>query len=613
MMTEEASNSQHPYTSPRPRNSILVLVVRHGEREDEAARRAYDEADNDDDGVPKRKTYKKANKQDRVDPKMTSLGYQLAAYAWYKIKMMLIHAGVMDGVTVFSSPLRRAVGTAMMLSVVNSYHTINVAMSQAEDTDQNDNIYTAPTAKESPPPQSSSSVTARTATSTTLKFTTPFPTQNDEDDDVETSPLSLTIPIVIHNGLADCTALVMRMGGCKNLVRTGFLHCAAVKSSPTTSNIRNSSNGHVQNQNNTEEDHETMANNPVMWEEIQKLSQTIQQTEIVPPPPLQPTTQFVDHDLEPVQFWQIGESVWTTMTPPIQWETSHKKTHGQTGIEYDKLHNTNHKDKKNPEKPTLVDEPPIDQAVRIALNTGCKVVLVSSHREEIRYLATERCHYRQRFHTPYCTVGQFEVLLDGPHGDRGNDNRNDSSSSSQAQCQPLQWILHGVCPPEDLDSRSISRMAFASESLSQMVRNDQRWTVSDLVVDIAWPVIERTMLSLCKARLILDESVTNNLICCVQSCTLNGARQRAPSPPGDEDEDDKKSDSKTVVVKFQVHHGHHSWLKFLRRLHDDDAFGNMDIELTDGQRKRVEVLLRPDKQPTLPCPPTTIVFDVLLD
>mmetsp|Transcript_30236 Transcript_30236/g.73540 ORF Transcript_30236/g.73540 Transcript_30236/m.73540 type:complete len:548 (+) Transcript_30236:2214-3857(+) len=538
-------------------SSILVLVVRHGERQDEVEHHVY----------------KKESKQDRIDPKLTSSGYQLAASTWRKIKDMLVEANLTDDVCVFSSPLRRAVGTAMMLSVVNE------------------------NAISSSPPSSNTKTTS-------INFTVPFantsPSSSSSPQSSSSAGESAVIPIVILNGLCNCTALALRMGGFKNLVRTGYLHCAAIKT--TDKRTVSTNDGDEGHNNNT-------IDNPIAWEEFKNLRKIIRQTALIEDDnnvthPSEPST-FADCDLQSIQLWMVGENEYSPMTPQLNWQED--KILNSTPDE-----TVNNNSKKKPHHihhEPLPSESSIDHAVRMAIDAGRKVVLVSSHREEIRDLARERCHYHQRFHTPYCSVGQFEVTVaSNADGDEvENEIRSGKTTTSTA---PLQWICHNICPPEELDAQSISKMAFAGEQLSHLVASDeekQRWTMSDAIIDIEWPVIERTMLSLCTARLILDQSATNYSIDCIRSCKLNGAQQ-AGQPINEE----KESNQVPVVLKFHIHDGHHSWLKFLRRLDKDIAFGDMLIELSNGEEKTVRAILRPSLQPTLPCPPTTILFEIYL-
>ena len=542
--------------------SILVLIVRHGERADEVEHHVY----------------KKDSKQDRIDPELTTNGYQLAAITWQKIKEMLVQANLNDGVCVFSSPLRRAVGTAMMLSVVNDENNI-----------------------------SSSQSSLNTKKTTRINFSVPFANTSSSASSSSSSQSSFSsgakstaIPIVILNGLCNCTALAVRMGGFKNLVRTGYIHCAAIKSPVESTVSTKADDGGLNND---------MVYNPVAWEEIMNLREAIRQTVSIEDgdynPHLSEPSTFADCDLQSIQLWMVGEREYSPMTPQLNWTDEKAINHTPDEI----VNNSSNKAPRNIHHEPLPSESSIDHAVRMAIDAGCRVVLVSSHREEIRDLAWERCHYHQRFHTPYCTVGQFEVIV--ASNEDGKEIENENRSRKTTSTAPLQWICHDICPPEELDAQSISKLVFASDQLSHIVTCDeekQQWAMSDdAIIDIEWPVIERTMLSLCTARLIRDQSATNHSIKSIRSCKLNGADQA-----GQPFTEVKESSQEPVVLKFHIHDGHHSWLKFLRRLDEDVAFGDMQIELSHGEKKTVGALLRPLSQPSLPCPPTTILFEIYL-
>ena len=96
--------------------TILLFVVRHGEREDEAIRREYSAKY----GCPKKEKHKRsafASKKlpplpphDAVDPLLTRSGHQQAHDAFASLLPVL--GG--QKVAMFCSPLRRAVGTALM-------------------------------------------------------------------------------------------------------------------------------------------------------------------------------------------------------------------------------------------------------------------------------------------------------------------------------------------------------------------------------------------------------------------------------------------------------------------------------------------------------------------
>ena len=491
-----------------------------------------------------------------------------------------MQARLTDGVCVFSSPLRRAVGTAMMLSVVNDESDTSTSPSSSNTKKTTRINFIVPFANTSSPEPSPSSSSSQSS----------FPS----------GTKSTAIPIVILNGLCNCTALAVRMGGFKNLVRTGYIHCAAIKT-PDKNTLSNKDDDGGRNND--------LVDNPVAWEEFMNLRKTIRQTKVIEDgdnnSKLSEPSTFADCDLQPIQLWMVGEREYSPMTPQLNWIDDTAINPTSDAI----VNNSSNKVPHNIHHEPLPSESSIDHAVRMAIESDCKVVLVSSHREEIRDLARERCHYHQRFHTPYCTVGQFEVTV--ASNEDGEEIQNEKRSRKTPSTAPLQWICHDICPPEELDAQAISKMAFASDRLSHIVTCDEekdQWTMSDdALIDIEWPVIERTLLSLCTARLIRDQSATSHSIKSIRSCKLNGADQ-AVQPITKE----KEASQEPVVLKFHIHDGHHSWLKFLRRLDEDIAFGDMQIELSHGEQKTVETILRPSLQPTLPCPPTTILFEIYL-
>ena len=127
--------------------SILVFIVRHGEREDE---------------VIDQRQYRKMSPRQRLDPSLTPRGFAQAQAAFDRLGIA-IAAGHFQRVAIFSSPLRRAIGTATML-----------ASSACAD----------PTMKES--------------------FVLPAASE-DQKSSTATNP----IPIVVWDGLCDCAAQVM--------------------------------------------------------------------------------------------------------------------------------------------------------------------------------------------------------------------------------------------------------------------------------------------------------------------------------------------------------------------------------------------------------------------
>ena len=134
---------------------MLVLIVRHGERADEAARK------NGGSLGPR-------SRKERLDPPLTENGYRQAKSAFEHILPTL--AG--KRVAVFSSPLKRAIGTAMM---------IGTALEEQQQT--------------------------------TIEFV---------------HRTSDAIPIVVVNGLGDCASAVQHVGGASRAVYHRYIDCGAM-------------------------------------------------------------------------------------------------------------------------------------------------------------------------------------------------------------------------------------------------------------------------------------------------------------------------------------------------------------------------------------------------
>ena len=160
---------------------ILVFVVRHGEREDEAAETSSSSS---------KVLYRKRTREDKIDPTLTKEGRRQASTAFESILSALASAKV-EKVSVFTSPLRRAIGTSMMISP--SLAKVTRERINEDGDGDSDGDYSG------------------------IKFVLPTGINTDET----THPSN--IPIVVYNGLCDCTAMVERLGGHKNLIRSNIL------------------------------------------------------------------------------------------------------------------------------------------------------------------------------------------------------------------------------------------------------------------------------------------------------------------------------------------------------------------------------------------------------
>ena len=136
---------------------IKLLLVRHGEREDEAEHATHPP-------------------QDNLDPLLTRRGHMQARDSFRAISRALPEN---SRVAVFSSPLRRAIGTSLMLGTV------------AFDDDKN------------------------------IQWSSPV-----GDDSVDPR----VIPVTVLNGLGDFAARVNRLGGTDALVPQGLIRCGTMPS-----------------------------------------------------------------------------------------------------------------------------------------------------------------------------------------------------------------------------------------------------------------------------------------------------------------------------------------------------------------------------------------------
>lgn len=142
--------------------------MRHGEREDE---------------VLAHSKLQRLPPARRFDPALTPQGHRQAQQAWKNLIEALASTNpAPKRIAIFSSPLRRVVGTAMMVSDAMP--------------------------KEDCP----------------WEFL-PAGSSTHEKNSSISKPVS--IPIVIWNGLCDCAAQIANMGGHRTAFRTGFVPCAA--------------------------------------------------------------------------------------------------------------------------------------------------------------------------------------------------------------------------------------------------------------------------------------------------------------------------------------------------------------------------------------------------
>jgi hypothetical protein len=521
----------HHKNSPSEMKKILVFVVRHGEREDE---------------VQGLSTY--MSKEDRVDPKLTPEGHQQAAMAFESLLSALTFARVKN-VAVFTSPLRRAIGTVIMISAAASKFQYGGEVGlELEETNvrrgQTINDYGG------------------------IHFVLPTARIEHEHDNNKKSgcdagfrvnDVTSCIPIVVHNGLCDCTALVSQMGGNEKFIEAG-LSCVAIPEN-------NSIDHHI---------------NYVIREKLEDIKVNTFENK---------NNSYGSGGIIPsVQFWMIRKGgptsaptdTFVPMAEPLN-------------LAYDKqIEKVQHNDclSTKPGSPCHIEyenESPIDQVVRMAIDADCDACIVSSHREEIRELYKHKCGYRfKKMAIPYCCIGMFEVL---------SDNTNNPLSPHDRSTRTLQWILHDVVAPEELPHDSIHNI--------QSYNQQTPCKTSPKPFSITYPVIERTTLDLCVARLIADDLAAENSVVSIESLCLTGA------------EANRKNKETGFELNLEVINGHHSWLTFLRQLQDDTGHGFVELSIMGNQnneptRHRALVAVRPSRQDLLPCPPKTIGIEIML-
>jgi len=162
------------------KKNVRVLLVRHGEREDEAENRHR-----------KHKNLRPRSTKDKLDPSLTIEGYDQAAGAFSNLIQALslnqnkTKEESKGKIALFSSPLRRTVGTALMVAT---------AITDGEEC----------------------------KISTQLPLLASNKVGSDEGEDIPSN-----IPIVVMNGLCDCAAYVVKSGGAHAAVTKGLIDCAA--------------------------------------------------------------------------------------------------------------------------------------------------------------------------------------------------------------------------------------------------------------------------------------------------------------------------------------------------------------------------------------------------
>jgi hypothetical protein len=373
-------------------NKIRVFVVRHGEREDE---------------VCSRMAYSKMSHEQRLDPALTAQGHSQAMQAFTNIIGSLCgpispqEPHQRRKVAVFSSPLRRAIGTALMVAQIQSQAELSSSSSSNYSLD-----WTLPVPQNRQQQGNNLTITAT--------LTSPSGTG-------ETIAPSTVLPIVVLNGLCDCTAQMNHIGGHQNAIRAGFLKCAAL----STNN-------------------DTDISSPIM-SEVHRMAPLV--TALLP----SNKGQSPARRAFPVQFMRLNDcqgpsdssqELFAPMTPPI-WLPMDSSTSCTSSVPLEQG-TAIHGDSASVTVLRKCDSlSTIEQAVLWSIDAGCDTCIVVSHREEIRDLYKKKCEHdkpQHRLSIPYCGIGRFVVSVQDLL----------SSLASPDTTPTLNWTFHGLTSPEEM-------------------------------------------------------------------------------------------------------------------------------------------------------------------
>lgn len=333
---------------------VKLLIVRHGEREDEAIKVAYwnqQKANWNALRSSKGEKYAKMNlntavKQkivqldpcpmvDTLDPLLTKQGHQQAKASFLAIAKALPRE---SKVAVFSSPLRRAIGTSLMIGSVpwdESIHWSAPAQAAyASSSNSNSN---------------------------------------------EGCHRTKTIPVTVLDGLGDFASRIYHTGGTSLLSQKGLLRC----SSTLSGNDGGCESPFVQ----------TLASMP-SHESGDMFDRT-----------------------NDVRFWTPeGQSLSGTIDPHTKHYRA--ETVGDRIREIQKQNTYFAKVAKREQKAKKrgsfrPSQPPpnplraVDEAIRTTLARGCDTCLIVAHREAIRDVKEEECNHLFSIALPYCCIGSF--------------------------------------------------------------------------------------------------------------------------------------------------------------------------------------------------------------
>eukprot|EP00526_Cylindrotheca_closterium_P010557 CAMPEP_0113617974 /NCGR_PEP_ID=MMETSP0017_2-20120614/9083_1 /TAXON_ID=2856 /ORGANISM="Cylindrotheca closterium" /LENGTH=399 /DNA_ID=CAMNT_0000527439 /DNA_START=697 /DNA_END=1897 /DNA_ORIENTATION=+ /assembly_acc=CAM_ASM_000147 len=365
---ENSDSANDDATTTKGIRQIQVIFLRHGEREDETEE--YDKS--------------QKTRQERVDPALTVLGHQQALGAWRKI---LTYVPNDKPIMIACSPLRRCIGTAMMVAAAAS-------TSNAEDDGSLVPQFVLPTDNTNHQQEQ---------------------TDNDNDDVDMSDDTETTIPMLVMNGLGDCAAQMRHMGGIGKAVKAGWLVCAA---SPGNDCLADPDDDAI-NSTPIQDSLRTIASNATNLQTRWGSSNVTQSCKL--------------------QFWRESKyhyfessplSDFSTMTEPRTLQDHSQPAAVMGDSRSGSTANSTHRDESSPlpmpKKCPSCDER-FDQAVERAVlqtaHAGLDTCILVTHREAIRWIEGHWVddfeqmgkHRLKRKLGPtrtYCCVGDYKVSLD---------------------------------------------------------------------------------------------------------------------------------------------------------------------------------------------------------
>ena len=456
-------SNQRPYSGNRKSNvrkeRVNVILVRHGEREDEA------------NGYKKRKIA--VSKKDAVDPHLTHNGFNQAKEAFesisrhYNEQASLLQQEEMAQdcygneevsqnkkrkVFIFSSPLRRTIGTALMSCHLlhengqGQSNFIEAGLPHIQTIDQQQ------------------------------------VTQKMNSNEVEEDKNKKNANIVVMDGLCDCAAAIIKCGGAPNAISSGYVDCAAGVSQSEVYNGEESLTESLQDiisianpsERSSKHNNDITANDiPIcLWrEKIYYHAYPHDQPE-------------KDHfEAMTCKFSMNGDGISSSQNSMsnedrrIRYETPpRKKSPIQT----------------NPQKHGSICSNEdtflgaINRAAYFTAKAGCTDCIIVTHREGLRYLAKHACgyghfgrgpnpkryrhpsnaEYYEQLKTPYCAIGSFVANV------KFNTSCSADSPSKVRAFYSVKWIFHGIVPYQEFPSSMMRK------TLQQSFSNDP--IVSDM-------------------------------------------------------------------------------------------------------------------------------------